>query len=62
MCLFLQLSVFEPQRNVLSLPQQLNCVFNDVIRLDFVKFKSVMIEYTHSIAEKRRVLAEESKD
>ena len=40
----------------------MNCVFNDVIRLDFVKFKSVMIEYTHSIAEKKRSLAEESKD
>lgn len=62
MCLFLQLAQFEAQRNVLHLPAQLNCVFTDIIRLDFVKFKSVMTEYTYAIQEKKRELFEECKD
>lgn len=62
MCLFLQLAQFEPQRNVLNLPSQLNCVFNDIIRLDFVKFKSVMTDYTYALQEKKRDLHEKYKD
>lgn len=62
MCLFLQLCQFETQRNVLNLPQTLNCVFDDVIRLDFVKFKSVMTEYTDGLKVKKQVLFEQYKD
>jgi hypothetical protein len=58
MCLFLQLAHFESQRNVLNLPQTLNCVFDDIIRLDFGKFKSVMTEYQDTIKAKRAVITE----
>ena len=62
MCLFLQLAHFESQRNVLNLPQTLNCVFDDIIRLDFGKFKSVLTEYQDTIKAKRAVITEQYKD
>ena len=62
MCLFLQLAHFESQRNVLNLPQTLNCVFDDIIRLDFGKFKSVMTEYQDTIKAKRAAITEQYKD
>ena len=62
MCLFLQIVQFQPQRNVLNLPQTLNCVFDDIIRLDFVKFKSVMTEYTDALAAKKLAIVEQYKN
>lgn len=62
MCQFLQLAQFQPQRNVLNLPQTLNCVFDDIIRLDFVKFKSVMTEYTDALKAKKLALHEQYKN
>lgn len=62
MCLFLQLAQFEQQRNVLNLPQTLNCVFDDIIRLDFVKFKSVMTEYTDALKAKKLAIHEQYKN
>lgn len=40
----------------------LNCVFNDIIRLEFVKFKSVMTEYQDSLSLRKKELHEEYKD
>ena len=34
-----------PQRSLNDLDQPMNCVFNDIIRLDFTKFKQVLSEY-----------------
>ena len=47
---------------MLDLPQAANCVFNDVIRLDFVKFKSVMGEYKETLTARRVAIDEENKD
>jgi hypothetical protein len=62
MCLFLQLAQFQPQRNVLNLPKTLNCVFDDIIRLEFVKFKSVMTEYTDDLKAKKAAINEQYKN
>jgi len=62
MCLFLQLVQFQPQRNVLNLPQIMNCVFDDIIRLDFVKFKSVMTEYTDALQAKKVAIHDQYKN
>ena len=42
---FVQLAKNSPQRGLHDLDQPLNCVFNDIIRLDFTKFKQVLTEY-----------------
>jgi hypothetical protein len=34
-----------PQRNLNELSQPLNCIFNDVLRLDFKKFKLTLVEF-----------------
>jgi hypothetical protein len=47
---------------VLNLPQTLNCVFDDIIRLDFVKFKSVMTEYTDALQAKKLAINEQYKN
>jgi len=44
-CQFILFSRQMPQRATFQQGYQLNCVFNDIIRLDFTKFKSVMAEY-----------------
>lgn len=62
MCLFFTLAATQKQRNVLDLPQAANCVFNDVIRLDFVKFKSVMGEYKETLSAKQLAIDDENKD
>jgi len=62
MCLFLQIVQYQPQRNVLNLPQTLNCVFDDIIRLDFIKFKMVMTEYTDALGAKKLAINEQYKN
>lgn len=44
------------------MPQALNCVFDDIIRLDFVKFKSVMTEYTDALNAKKAAIHEQYKN
>ena len=47
---------------MLNLPQTLNCVFDDIIRLDFVKFKSVMTESQDNLKAKKLAIQEKYKD
>ena len=42
---FVNLAKISPQRSLNDLEQPMNCVFNDIIRLDFTKFKQVLSEY-----------------
>lgn len=60
-CIFLQFAQLQPQRNVLSLPQTPNCVFDDIIRLDFTRFKSVMTEYQDAMRAKKQQAKDENK-
>ena len=54
---FVSLAKASPQRSLNDLDQPMNCVFNDIIRLDFTKFKTVLSEY--QIARKEQQLLEE---
>jgi len=58
------LAKISPQRSLNDLEQPLNCVFNDIIRLDFTKFKQVLSEYQFSMKEQNMIdqqAAEERK-
>lgn len=46
----------------MSLPQNIYCIFDDIIRLDFVKFKTTVTEYQDGIKEKKRAFNEKNKD
>jgi len=41
-----------PQRNLNDLDQPMTCIFNDIIRLDFTKYKQVLGEYTIYMRER----------
>jgi hypothetical protein len=49
-CKFVIFSRQMPQRNTYNQQIQLNCVFNDIVRLDFMKFKTVLSEYQVHLA------------
>jgi hypothetical protein len=42
-----------PQRNTFQMTSQLNCIFNDIIRIDFTKFKSVLTEFREQLMNKQ---------
>ena len=44
-CMFVKMAKVNPQRNLNELSQPLNCIFNDVLRLDFKKFKLTLVEF-----------------
>ena len=44
-----------PQRSLNDLEQPMNCVFNDIIRLDFTKFKQVVTEYQVTLREQQMI-------
>lgn len=60
-CLFLQLTQEQGQRNVLALVNNPNCIFDDIIRLDFVKFKTAMTEYQDTFKLKKTAFEESQK-
>jgi hypothetical protein len=57
----LQLTQEQGQRNVLALVNNPNCIFDDIIRLDFVKFKTAMTEYQDAFKLKKTVFEESVK-
>ena len=59
--MFLQLTQEQGQRNVLALVNNPNCIFDDIIRLDFVKFKTAMTEYQEAFKLKKNAFEESVK-
>lgn len=57
---FVNLAKASPQRSLNDLDQPMNCVFNDIIRLDFTKFKQVLTEY--QIVMKEQELLEKAAE
>lgn len=51
-----------PSRNLNDLETSLNCVFNDIIRLDFTKFKSTLTEYMVGVKEQEMLDKEAEED
>lgn len=50
--LFVSMAKQSPQRGLHELDQPMNCVYNDIIRLDFTKFKQVLAEYQVVLRER----------
>lgn len=48
----MSLTKTSPQRNLNDLDQPMTCIFNDIIRLDFTKYKQVLGEYTIYMRER----------
>ena len=48
---FVNLAKTSPQRSLNDLEQPMNCIFDDIIRLDFTKFKQVLTEYQVQMKE-----------
>lgn len=61
-CHFLVVIQTAPPKNMLSYESPMNCIFNDVIRLDFQKFKTVLGEHQESIKNQRLTWEEEHKE
>ena len=51
-----------PSRNLNDLDTPLNCVFNDIIRLDFTKFKQTLNEYTVVMKEQEMIDREAAEE
>jgi len=49
---FVSMAKTSNQRGLHELEQPMNCVFNDIIRLDFTKFKGVLAEYSVVLKER----------
>ena len=58
-CAFVTYAQTSPPRNINNLAMPLNCIFDDVIRLDFTKFKAALFEYQES--EKERIAKSRQK-
>lgn len=44
---FLDLTQIQSQRNLNDLPSVQTCIFNDILRLDFNKFKQNLVEFNN---------------
>ena len=52
---FVRLAKISQQRSLNDLESPMNCVFNDIIRLDFTKFKQTLQEYEVTMKEKKMI-------
>ena len=58
---FVRLAKTSQQRSLNDLESPINCVFNDIIRLDFTKFKQTLQEYEVNMKEKQ-ILENQKKE
>jgi hypothetical protein len=61
MCQFLSLAATSPQRSQLQASLQ-SCVFNDILQIDFLKYKATLEEYHESRRQLQAQFEEDHKE